>query len=221
MSYEAVIFDLDGVLVDSEPLYLEVYKNFVIDTGYAMDDIEIRRLVGMNNYQDYVLVNEWTDNHFIDYDTYQKELKKHFKAWGPIDYYDVVNEGLLQLLENLKKRQIKIGLASASSRNTIDRVLKQIEVYDYFDYYLSGHEIERSKPHPDIYLEVAKQLEVSPEKCLVIEDSENGIKSGKAAGMFVIAKREDRFGFSQEEADLIINELTEFPYEMLRKETDE
>ncbi len=80
---------------------------------------------------------------------------------------------------------------------------------------MSGNEVARSKPFPDVYLAVAKKLGVKPENCIVIEDSANGIKAGKNAGMFVVAKREERFNFSQEEADLIINELMDFPFELL------
>lgn len=218
MKIEAVIFDLDGVLVDSEPLYMNVFKAFIENTGHKVDDQTMGKLVGLSAHQDYELVSQWTNNYFKNYETYRVQLKNHFQNWGPIDYYDVVNDGLYDLLKHLKENGIKIGLASASKRETIERALNQIKVMDYFDFYLSGHEVARSKPYPDVYLAVAQQLRVNPEHCLVIEDSQNGIKAGKAAGMYVIAKREERFGFSQTQADQIIDDLTQFPFELLRKE---
>ena len=215
MSVEAIIFDLDGVIIDSEPIYLLRFQEFIKSVGFEVSLSEMSKMVGMNAQQDFEIVNEWTHNHFRDYQQYKEEMNAFFEKFPDVDYPAIKQKGLDELLAIFKSRNLKMGLASASSPQDIQKALVGTGVIEYFDYALSGHEVARSKPFPDVYLAVAKKLGVKPENCVVIEDSANGIKAGKNAGMFVVAKREERFNFSQDEADLIIDELMDFPFELL------
>jgi HAD superfamily hydrolase (TIGR01509 family) len=91
--------------------------------------------------------------------------------------------GILELLSNLKKEGIKIGLASSSPLETINLILEKFEIKDYFDAVISGEDLKRGKPAPDIYLKAAELLSVCPENCIGIEDSNHGVCAAKSAGM--------------------------------------
>ena len=221
MNIEAIIFDLDGVIIDSEPVYLERFQEFLRDKGFEIDLLEMSRMVGMNAQQDFAAISSWTNDYFRDYNHYREDMRAYFSKLPEVDYQAIKQDGLDELLANFKKRGLKIGLASASSPRAIQSALIGTGVFDYFDYVLSGHQVKRSKPYPDVYLAVAEKLGVKPEQCIVIEDSENGIKAGKNANMFVVAKREERFNFSQKQADLIIDQLIDFPFELLERGIDE
>lgn len=118
-----------------------------------------------------------------------------------------------QLLVFLKEKGYQVGLASSSKRNKIEKMLSQTGFARYFDAVLSGELVAESKPNPEIYNRLAELLNVSKDRCLVIEDSFYGIRAGINAGMKTLALRDDRFGMDQHEADAMINDLLEaIPY---------
>ena len=95
--------------------------------------------------------------------------------------------GAHKLIKELKEAGVKIAIASSSIPKDIERVLKQLELFDEFDVIVSGTEVARSKPAPDVFLEAARQLAMEPSSCVVLEDAEAGVKAGNAAGMKVVA----------------------------------
>lgn len=203
---EAVIFDMDGVLIDSEGIYIEWLSDYARKMGYSMTEEMLVKTVGLSSdmsadYFDSVL---------------GKGLGRHF-WYGylelcdtcPFDYSQVLNPGVRDLLEQLKNSHLKIGLASASDRKDIEDMLEANDIGRYFDVVLSGAEFQESKPNPEIYLKAINELDVLPERCVVIEDSDYGIRAAKSAGAQVIAKEERRFGFSQAEADIVVKDMTE------------
>ena len=94
--------------------------------------------------------------------------------------------GIIELLDEIKRARVKIGLASSSVRSFIALVLNNLEINHYFDAVVSGEDVKRSKPQPDIFLKAAEKLQVSPDACLVIEDSQHGVKAAIQAGMTCI-----------------------------------
>lgn len=202
---KAVIFDMDGVIVDTEPVYYERMENFLEQHQVDYDTKELTNLVGSTETDMWNWVQElWQgDLKREEYDAaYQKLYKNH-----PIPYGDILDEDIFEVLEWLKKERYKIGLASSSSFKNIEKVLQQCDLTHYFDSILSGEMFHQSKPHPEIYLKSAEKLEVDPHECVAIEDSTLGIKAGKAAGMFVLAKEDNRFNFQQNLADKKIKSL--------------
>jgi len=177
----AYIFDMDGVIIDSEPIHFEVDIETMEHYGLSITHEQLERFVGMTNpemwailKQEYPLTD--TVEEIIEVQLASKISKLRTSNLTPID-------GIAQLLHELNRRNIPIGLASSSPRRFIMEVLSKFQIERYFQVVVSGEEVDKGKPAPDVYYEAARQLGVDPESCVVIEDSRNGIKAAKAAGM--------------------------------------
>ena len=127
----------------------------------------------------------------------------------PRDYQALINPGAVETIRELPRRGVRVALASSSSMNSIVEVLDACGLSDAFEYVVSGEQFKESKPEPDIYLHALDLLGLPADRCCCVEDSVPGITAGKRAGLTVIAKREERFGFSQDAADKIIDQLPE------------
>lgn len=200
--FEAVIFDMDGVLIDSEIVYYEWLKSFLEKKGCRLPEEQIKKLSGLSMVQSEQLLDKYFENGAKLWRGYIEECEEY-----PLDYNDIVNPGVRELLDFLKEKRVKTALASSSDKKEILEVLEEIKLRDYFQVILSGDMFQESKPNPEIYLETMKRLEIVPEKCIVIEDSDYGITAGKTAGAYVIAKEEKRLGFSQNMADWIAPDM--------------
>lgn len=209
---KAVIFDMDGVIVDTEPVYYKRMQDFLTHHQVDFDRRELTHLVGSTEEDVWKWVQGlWKgDLSREKYDSAYEDLYED----KPVSYQDIVDQEIYDVLDWLKKESYKIGLASSSSFVNIESVLEQCQLTHYFDSILSGEMFEQSKPHPEIYLKSAKKLDVHPNYCLAIEDSTRGIKAGKAAGMTVFAKKDDRFNFQQDLADKKIKSLKEIMEEL-------
>lgn len=180
---EAVVFDLDGVLLASEEVWDEVRARYVRERGGRYDQEAQRAMMGMSP-------REWSL--YIS-----REL-------GVPDPPEVVNaEVVRRLLARYRERlplvpgareavaelagRFPLGLASSSDRVVIDSVLDMARLAPFFRATVSSQEVARGKPAPDVYLEAARRLGVPPERCAAVEDSQAGIRSAKAAGMRVVA----------------------------------
>lgn len=204
---KAVIFDMDGVLVDTEPLQIERQKEFLTYLGTPLPEKELMKMVGTNKKMAFQLISKYNHdfkNYLAYYDAYNFYYMKQ-----PIDYTKLINDGVLDLLKWLKVNDLKIALASSGSKEKITSVLQQNQLNKYFDAVVSGDSFKESKPNPEIYFKVSEKVDVLPGNCLVIEDSNYGIEAAKRAGMYTIAKKEKRFPFSQEKADIIIESFDE------------
>jgi sugar-phosphatase len=182
--YKAVIFDMDGVLIDSEPLWKIAMMDVFTALGTSLEKKDFERTVGLRIDQ---VVDFWNRD----------------QNWGVTDIYKVVDDiidrmvdlirqnpqplpGVIDTLEFLEKQPIKMGLATSSPVRLIDAVLNHLNIRTFFDAIHSAEFEPYGKPHPAVYLSTAKTLALSPEHCLVIEDSLNGIISAKAALMQVV-----------------------------------
>ncbi|XID94672.1 HAD family hydrolase [Paenibacillaceae bacterium WGS1546] len=177
----AVIFDMDGLIIDSEPIHFEVDIETVNRFGARITHEELERFVGMTNPEMWKLIkDEYKLGHsveeIIDVQLAAKIRLLEQRAMEPID-------GIRELLDGLKANKVPIGLASSSPRSFIMAVLNKFGIAAYFDCVVSGEEVARGKPAPDVFLEAASMLGVPPESCIVVEDSRNGVAAAKAAGM--------------------------------------
>jgi HAD superfamily hydrolase (TIGR01509 family) len=180
---EAVIFDLDGVLIDSESAWAEVRREFVLERGGRWHDHTQRDMMGMSSV-------EWSryihDELGVDMPPAQisaevaRRLARLYRDRLPLV------PGAHGVVDRLAARW-PLGLASSSNRELIDLVLEVAHLARYFQATVSSEEVARGKPAPDVYLEAARRLEIEPSRCAAIEDSHNGILSAAAAGMRVIA----------------------------------
>lgn len=182
--FEAVIFDMDGVLIDSEPLWKIAMEEVFSALGSKLTKSDFQKTVGLRIDE---VIHFWnvTENWgIIDESSVEENIISKMEELIIQNPFPLV--GVIETLQFLKKKQMKIGLATSSSKRLIDAVLTSLNIGDYFDFTWSAENETHGKPHPAVYLSVAKALNVNPTKCLVIEDSYNGVISGLAARMKVV-----------------------------------
>ncbi|MBK6282582.1 MAG: HAD family phosphatase [Draconibacterium sp.] len=183
---KAVIFDMDGVLVDSEPFHIQNEKMMFKKLGLDISDEEHAGYMGAATD---VMWEQIIRNKKLKLDISEttaltiKESLPFLRSLPEIEPMP----GLTDLLEKLNENQIPMAVASSSDPETIEIMLTKSGLKKYFKYAVSSVEAGKSKPEPDVFLYAAKLMNVSPENCLVIEDSKNGIKAAKAAKMLCIA----------------------------------
>lgn len=207
MTYKAIIFDMDGVLFDTEAFYYKRREIYLAGHGIYIHHIPKSYFIGGNMKQVwYEILGEDYDK--WDVPTLQAGYLQHKKD-HPLPYKDLLFSDVKKTLSSLQAKGYKLGLASSSMKVDIERALAENDLTAYFQVALSGEEFAETKPHPEIYQTACQQLGVSPDEVFVIEDSEKGIAAGKAAGAIVWAIRDTRFGLNQDQADKIVNNLTE------------
>lgn len=208
---QAVIFDMDGVLIDSEIVYLNHQYNRLRETGrYPWLTLEsLYPLVGMDPKAERAFLAALLHRDADD-PAFAAELQALW-AGCQVHYPDILRPQVPVLLQTLRAMGKKLALASSSAARTIRQVLEECGLEKFFDVVLSGEEFHRSKPDPEIYLCAMRQLGCQPSECLVVEDSTYGVAAGTAAGAVVAALRDDRFSFDQRAAQWRINSLDELP----------
>lgn len=206
--YKAVIFDMDGVIVDTEAFYQREERAFADEMGLDVSDQEILDLVGQSHQTFQRVLADWWSR--AGRELTPEAAEKTFRTWSalrPCDYKAILNPGVGDTIDELRLRGVRIALASSSPMESILAVLEACDLSDKFEVIVSGKDFHESKPNPAIYLYTIEKLGLDASECCCIEDSVPGIAAGKAAGLAVFAKREERFGFSQEKADAIIDQI--------------
>lgn len=206
--YRAVIFDMDGVIVDTERFYFEQLDEMYAAAGIPVSHEELGGAVGAS-YRDFQRnLVRWFSMGGVDLSP--EEAEARYDSWAeahPADYAALLNPGVCETVRELKSRGVRVALASSSPMDNITHVLDVCGLAGAFELVVSGEQFRESKPNPEIYLHTLTALGLPASACCCIEDSVPGITAGKAAGLTVVAKREERFGFSQADADVIINEI--------------
>jgi HAD superfamily hydrolase (TIGR01509 family) len=207
--FRAVIFDMDGVLVDSEPVYQKILYDILKDRYPWVTPKDLEPLVGMNNQECRCVFANLMHKDVSD-PGFNVEADELF-ASCTVDYSEVMRPEVPGILRTLKDSGYLIALASSSRTADITRALDECKIAQFFDVVTSGDQFRESKPNPEIYLHTMKELKVSPSECLIIEDSGYGIEAGVAAGATVAALRDDRYDLHQEKAHYHISSLSEIP----------
>lgn len=205
---EAVIFDLDGVILDSEELWDEVREDLARERGGRWNEGAQTDMMGMSSREWSVYMHERIGlpepPEEINREVVRRMLERYRRELPLIP-------GAVEAVERLAARW-PLGLASSSNRELIDAALEAAGLAGHFRMTVSSEEVAHGKPAPDVYLEAARRLDVAPERCAAIEDSQNGIRSAKAAGMRVIAIPNRRFPPSEEalaEANAVLDSIAE------------
>lgn len=210
-----VIFDMDGVIIDSEPIYFEVEQQLFREVGLELTREEHSKYVGRSD-----LWYSVKEKYQLDIDPEEISSKEKSR------YLDIIStsfdgdpiEGVSELIKELHEKGIDLVLASSSEMKNIELVLTKFELLDYFDLRISGADLPTSKPHPEIFEKAAKLAETSSQHCLVIEDSANGVQAAKAANMKCVGYRNPNSGDQDlSAADWIIGSFEEFDLEKFKK----
>jgi HAD superfamily hydrolase (TIGR01509 family) len=179
---QTVIFDMDGVIIDSEPLHHISQKKLTHKLGFSLTETQAQQFIGTSSK------NMWQTLK-TQYELPQSV--EELMEMGLESYFDILDKtpiepiaGVRELIEDLHAQKIRMVLASSSERKSIDKVLKLFSLEQYFDCRISGAEFVQSKPHPEIFLTALHKTQSHPNQAVVIEDSTNGIKAAKAAGIF-------------------------------------
>lgn len=201
---KAVIFDLDGVLVDTAVYHFQAWHRLAEGLGYSFSLVDNEQLKGVSRSESLELILKWAGAKISDAE--KADLLSLKNKW----YLELIEQlspdhllsGSLDLLEKLRKKGIKIALGSAS-KNAMG-ILEKTGIISYFDALIDGNVVQLSKPNPAVFLKGAEALGIEPACCLVLEDAQAGIDAARAAGMQVI-------GIGQAEhlngADLVVADL--------------
>jgi HAD superfamily hydrolase (TIGR01509 family) len=180
---EAVILDLDGVLIDSEQLWDQAREELVRDTGGRWRPDATQAMLGMSSHEWAAYLRDQLGVPLSPAEINERvvaRLLDHYRTQLPL------LPGAVEAVQRLAERW-PLGLASSSNRPVIDVVLDRADLTRLFQVTVSSEEVGRGKPAPDVYLEAAARLGCRPDVCAVIEDSANGVRAGVAAGMTVVA----------------------------------
>lgn len=184
MKYKAAIFDMDGLLLDTERIFLDAFKKTCSVLGLEFDMSLFIKLIGTNSVKTKELLIDGFGKGF-NYDSFREnwfENVKEYLAYNSIP----LKEGAVDILEKIKSIRLPMAVATSTRYNDAVKSLDSTGILHYFKFIVAGDQVTKSKPDPEIYLKVADRLGVTPDECIVFEDSENGVKSAHAAGMDII-----------------------------------
>jgi HAD superfamily hydrolase (TIGR01509 family) len=206
---QTVIFDMDGVIVDTEPVHRYAYYKQFEELNIEVTEAMYTSFTGFSTRNTFQTLKEQFQIEQEVEDLIQRKRSIFNDAFDTKEDLELL-EGVRTLIEDLHQNGIQLILASSASKVTIDRVFTRFGLHDFFTHIVSGEDFPKSKPHPAIF-EHAASLSVAPkENCIVIEDSTNGVKAAKAAGIFCVGyNSEHSKDQNLAEADLVINHFNE------------
>lgn len=215
MRLEAVLFDLDGTIIDTEKYYRIMWPKAAKHFGYDMSDEEFLSIRSLGKPFAVSYINKMMEG----YCTYEelKEYRKVIFAKAMEEHGVEAKPGARELLSWIKERGITTSIVTASDKEYAEQYLAELDLIKYFDHIISAKMVEKGKPAPDVYLFACDTLGVTPQNCIAVEDSPNGIKSAHDAGCNVImvpdltpSTAEDRANivFECERLDEIIDYIT-------------
>ncbi|MBF6608291.1 MAG: HAD family phosphatase [Flavobacterium sp.] len=212
---KTVIFDMDGVLVDTEPLHYEVSLLQFEELGITITAELYSTFTGNSNKNIYQKIrDQFGLTHSLD-DLLHTKNSLFIDAFNNDSKLELL-PGVLNLIVELHQKGMQLIVASSSEHIIIDLVFERFQLGKYFSHRVSGDEFPQSKPHPAIFLKAVELSGHLPNECIVIEDSTNGIKAAKAAGLYCIAYKGEAEGQDQSMADEIIYDFTDLNYDRIK-----
>lgn len=213
---KAVLFDMDGVIVDTEPLHYKAYHLMFDEFELDVSDELYESFTGQSTKN---ICTRIIDHFNLNEDPVKLELSKrdHFNYLFDHDPSLKLLDGVFEIIEDYYHHDITMVLASSASRSTIDRVFNRFKLDRFFTAKHSGAELKSSKPHPEIFINAAASSGYGIEQCMVIEDSTNGIIAAKKAGIYCAgynSKHSKNQDYSL--ADLVVNNLLDLKYDLVK-----
>lgn len=211
---KAVIFDMDGVLVNTEPLHFSVSQKQFTDLKIEITPELYSTFTGNSNRNIYQkIINQFNLDESLDSLLYTKN-KLFVEAFHQHKNLRLM-PGVLDLIKDLYQNGMQLLVASSSEMHIIDLVFERFSLNKYFSHKISGEDFPESKPNPEIFLKAIKLSKMNAENCIVIEDSTNGIKAAKAAGLYCIAYKGDAEGQDQSQADEIVYDFADLNFKRI------
>ncbi len=213
---KALIFDMDGVLVNSTEYVTKAFNELLRKYGVALTAEYRKKCIGMSLRDQIKMwkkdfnIREEIDPINFSEKSFEIEQKLMEKELTP-------NKHLISLIDAAKKQKVRIAVATSSTKSRAEKILNLVGVFDKLDGFVTAEDVKLHKPHPQIFLKAAERLGVNQEECVVFEDALNGIQSAKKAGMKAVAilttyTKKDDF---KNTADLIINDFSEISLKQL------
>jgi beta-phosphoglucomutase family hydrolase len=208
---KAVIFDVDGTLLDTERIYMKAWKEAAAEAGFVMPDSVLQKTRAVNTKDAARIFEEEIGNGF----SYQAVRPIRVRIAEEIIRREspILKPGVLELLAFLEEKGIRLAVASSTNQQGTREHLAESRILDRFEVVVGGDMVTNGKPHPDIFLKAAETLGTAPEACIVVEDSPAGIRAAHAAGMKAVLVP-DQAAITQEiidMADVVLNSLLEMP----------
>lgn len=205
-NYDAIIFDMDGTLIDSMWMWKQIDIDFLAEHNIKFEESLSKEIEGMSYTE--------TAEFFIDKFKFDYTLDEIKKIWYDMakDYLEnkvKLKDGIPELLELIKSDNIPMAIGTSASKEFADIALTSNEIMPYFETIVTSCEVEKGKPFPYVFLEVARRLGVDPTKCLVFEDTEAGVDAALNAGMDVVAVHD---ASSEEYKEVITEKATKYVY---------
>jgi HAD superfamily hydrolase (TIGR01509 family) len=209
----AVIFDMDGVIADSEPTYLEAINVLLAPTGHRMSEGQYEEIIGSSTEHTWRTITESFG--------LQGTMEEHIRRYNEI-LMDLLRRpretlpGVRELLAELRRLRIPAALATSSWKSWAEALLQAIGLDSAFNAVVWREMVEHPKPAPDLFLRAAELVEVEPARCIVVEDTAPGLEAAKAAGMLAVQVRSASTALPpQPHADLVLDSLEQFPRELV------
>lgn len=201
-----VIFDLDGVLVDTGWAHKQSWYDLAKHEGFSLSDEFFYSTFGMHNYQIIPML--------LGRELPQEQINR-LSEWKEQRYRELIADRLAlpeevkTLLDDLKSKGFLLAVGSSAPRANLNLILERLHVHDYFNAYITGEDVSNGKPAPETFLKAAQKLSLPPSHCVVVEDAVQGVEAGKAAGMAVVAVTTTRNRADLVQADIIVDSLAE------------
>lgn len=211
-----VIFDMDGVIVDTEPVHHYAYFQHFDELNIKVTEEMFTSFMGNSTRNTFQKLKETFD---LDYDVEDLILRKRTLFNDAFDKKEdlFLLDGVEQLIKDLHHNRMQLVVASSASKVTIDRVFTRFGLHPYFSHIVSGEDFPKSKPHPAIFEHAALVSQTPKEACVVIEDSTNGIIASKAAGIYCIGYNSENSKMQDLSlADFVVQHFDELSYEKIR-----
>ena len=213
---KAVLFDMDGVIVDTEPLHHKAYKFMFSEVGIKVSDVMYEGFTGQSTHAICSFLCKNFKLKQSPQELVQLKRDRFTKLFHEDDALQLLH-GVEELIKDYHASGLTLVLASSASMFTINNVTKRFGLDQYFSTKLSGADLKASKPHPEIFINAAKAAGVSPSECFVIEDSTNGIIAAKEAGIFCIAyKSEHSKDQDYSRADMLVSDYSDIRFDNVK-----
>ncbi|MCF7561829.1 HAD family phosphatase [Sabulilitoribacter multivorans] len=213
---KAVIFDMDGVIIDSEPMHIKAYNDMFNEVGIEVSTQLYESFTGQST----INICKRLCDHFKLKQTPEALVaikRKHYKQFFDSNSDLALIDGVFDLIKDYHSNGLKLVLGSSAAMTSINQIFDRFDLNSYFIAKFSGGDLKQSKPHPEIFIKSAQATGFKREECMVIEDSTNGILAAKAAGLFCVGY--DSFHSKNQDysrADLVIKDFKEIAFDKIQ-----